>query len=44
MGIATGATVESTKFDVLTGTETGSSTLEVIANGIPSAGVTITVK
>jgi hypothetical protein len=37
-------TPSSTQYDVLTGTETGPSTLTVIANGIPSAPCNITVK
>jgi hypothetical protein len=44
MGVATGSTVVSTKFDVPSGTELGASKLVVIANGIPSAAVTVTVK
>ena len=37
MGVATGLfTIVSAKFDVLPGTETGASSLRVIANGIPS--------
>lgn len=44
MAVATGSTTVSTEFDVLTGTETGASTLVVIANGIPSASVAITVE
>lgn len=43
MGVATGSTVVSTNFDVPSGIETGASTLYVIANGIPSAGVAVTV-
>jgi len=44
MGVATGAANVSTEFDVLPGTEIGASTMVVIANGIPSAAVPITVK
>lgn len=44
MAVATGSEIVSTEFDVLTGTETGASTLVVIANGIPSNAVAITVK
>jgi hypothetical protein len=44
MGVATGAAVVSTKFDVSTKTETGDSTLVVVANGIPSQPVQIEVK
>jgi hypothetical protein len=43
MGVATGSAVVSTNFDVPSGAETGSSTLEVVANGIPSPTVSITV-
>lgn len=37
MGVATGATVVSTNFDVPTGIETGACSLYVVANGIPSS-------
>ena len=43
MGVATGRARVSTNFDVPAAAETGSSTLEVVANGIPSRPVTITV-
>ena len=43
MGVATGTARVSTNFDVSTTAETGSSSLEVVANGIPSDPVTITV-
>ena len=43
MGVATGTTPVSTNFDVPTGAETGASTLEVVANGIPSVAVNVTV-
>jgi hypothetical protein len=43
MGVATGETKVSTNFDVPAAAETGSSSLEVVANGIPSEPVTITV-
>jgi hypothetical protein len=43
MGVATGAAKVSTNFDVPATAETGSSSLEVVANGIPSKPVTITV-
>jgi Kelch motif len=43
MGVATGSTTVSTHFDVPAGMETGASTLQVVANGIPSAAVSITV-
>jgi hypothetical protein len=44
MGVATGATTVSTKFDVPSGMETGASQLEVVANGIPSQPVSVTVE
>ena len=43
MGVATGKAIVSTHFDVPEAAETGSSTLVVVANGIPSKPVTITV-
>lgn len=43
MGVATGALPVTTSFDVPAGAETGASTLVVVANGIPSTAVTITV-
>lgn len=43
MAVATGTKVVSTKFDVPSGIETGASTLVVVANGIPSASVAVTV-
>jgi hypothetical protein len=43
MGVATGAAIVSTNFDVPSGMETGASQLEVVANGIPSTPVSITV-
>jgi len=43
MGVATGTTPVSTNFDVPAAAETGASTLEVVANGIPSVAVNITV-
>jgi hypothetical protein len=43
MGVATGSTIVSTNFDVPTGIETGASDLFVIANGIPSAAVSVTI-
>ena len=43
MGVATGSAIVFTKFDVPSGMETGASTLEVVANGIPSKKLTITV-
>jgi len=44
MGVATGTATVSTNFDVPATMETGASTLEVVANGIPSAAVSITVQ
>jgi hypothetical protein len=44
MGVATGSTQVSTNFDVPSKAETGASTLVVIANGIPSAPVSITIQ
>jgi hypothetical protein len=44
MGIATGATTVSTTFDVPTTIETGASKLVVVANGIPSRAVTVTIE
>ncbi|MFZ0287431.1 MAG: kelch repeat-containing protein [Terriglobales bacterium] len=44
MGVATGNTIVSATFSVSTGTETGASTVYVVANGIPSAGKSITVQ
>jgi hypothetical protein len=43
MGVATGSQTVSTNFDVPTGMETGASALVVVANGIPSAPVSVTV-
>ena len=43
MGVATGSTPVSTNFDVPSGMETGASQLVVVANGIPSNPVSITV-
>jgi hypothetical protein len=44
MGVATGSATVSTNFDVPAAMESGASTLEVVANGIPSAPVSVTVK
>lgn len=44
MGVATGSLVVSTKFDVPRKIDTGASTLQVIANGIASTSVSVTVK
>ena len=43
MGVATGSAPVSTWFDVPTNAETGDSTLEVVANGIPSLPVNVTI-
>ena len=43
MGVATGTAIVSTKFDVPSGIETGASKLVVVANGIPSVSVAVTV-
>ncbi len=43
MGVATGAVPTFTHFDVPAGMETGPSTLVVVANGIPSLPVNVTV-
>jgi hypothetical protein len=43
MGVATGSAIVSTNFDVPASAETGASTLEVVANGIPSIAVNVTV-
>ena len=43
MGVATGAAVVSTSFDVPAAIESGPSTLQVVANGIPSAATGVTV-
>ena len=44
MGVATGSAAVSTNFDVPASMETGASTLVVVANGIPSAPVNVTVQ
>jgi hypothetical protein len=43
MGVATGSATVSTLFHVPTDTEAGDSTLEVVANGIPSLPMNVTV-
>lgn len=43
MAVATGSAIVSTNFDVPAAMETGASTLEVVANGIPSVPVSVTV-
>src|SRR5450631_560643 len=44
MGVATGSATVSTNFDVPATMETGASKLEVVANGIPSVAVSVTVQ
>ena len=44
MGVATGTKVVSTHFDVPKTIDTGASTLVVVANGIASKPVNVTVK
>jgi Kelch motif len=44
MAVATGSATVSTSFDVPAGAETGPSSLQVVANGIPSLAVSVTVK
>jgi hypothetical protein len=44
MGVATGTKIVSTNFDVPSDMETGASNLVVVANGIPSASVDVTVQ
>jgi hypothetical protein len=44
MGVATGTETITTNFDVPSSIETGASTLVVIANGIPSPPVSITIQ
>jgi hypothetical protein len=44
MGVATGTTPVSTNFDVPSNAPTGASKLVVVANGIPSAPVDVTVQ
>jgi hypothetical protein len=43
MGVATGSLSVTTNFDVPTGAETGAATLVVVANGIASAPVSVTI-
>lgn len=44
MSVATGDVKASTTFDVPSGMETGTATLQVVANGIPSKAVAVTVQ
>ena len=44
MGVATGSAIVSTTFDVPAAAETGASTLTVVANGIASQPVSVTVQ
>jgi len=43
MGVATGSKLVSAKFDVPASIGLGASTLEVVANGIPSAAVAVVI-
>jgi len=43
MAVATGSAIVSTHFDVPASIEVGPATLQVVANGIPSAGTSVTV-
>lgn len=43
MAVATGSAIVSTNFDVPSTMETGASTLEVVANGIPSLPANVTI-
>ncbi|MGC1521377.1 MAG: choice-of-anchor D domain-containing protein [Steroidobacteraceae bacterium] len=43
MGVATGSAIVSTYFDVPTMIESGAGTLQVVANGIPSAAIDVNV-
>lgn len=43
MGVATGSATVSTQFDVPSVIDGGASTLQVVANGIPSNGVAVTI-
>jgi hypothetical protein len=44
MAVATGSAIVSTEFDLPANIETGASILVVVANGIPSAPVNVTVQ
>ncbi|MEO6835021.1 MAG: hypothetical protein ABI231_03825, partial [Candidatus Tumulicola sp.] len=44
MGVATGSLIVSTNFDVPAAMDTGASTLQVVANGISSVAVKVTVQ
>jgi hypothetical protein len=43
MGVATGSAIVSTQFDLPSVMDGGASTLQVVANGIPSSGVAVTI-
>jgi hypothetical protein len=43
MAVATGNVIVSTHFDIPADAEKGESSLEVVANGIPSKAVAVTV-
>jgi hypothetical protein len=44
MGVATGSTIVSTEFDIPSTIQTGASELVVVANGIPSQPVNVTIE
>lgn len=44
MGVATGSKLVGAEFDIPSTIGTGASTLEVVANGIPSAAVAVTIE
>jgi hypothetical protein len=44
MGVSTGSTTVFTNFDVPGAIESGASTLQVVANGIASAGVAVVIE
>jgi hypothetical protein len=44
MGVATGSAIVSTLFEASAATEAGASHLVVVANGIPSAPVAVTIQ
>jgi hypothetical protein len=42
--VGTGSAIVSTHFEILSSTETGASTLEVVTNGIASDPVNVTIQ
>jgi hypothetical protein len=44
MGIATGSAIVSTMVDIPTNVETGTSRIQVVANGIPSGAKRVTIQ